>query len=528
MQDRNSLDTARLQHYVDRFGHLRCLVIGEAILDSYLRGTADRLCREAPVPIVSVQQRENLPGGAANTAVNVACLGAQVEFLSVIGDDLQGHTLRQELIGRGVGTQHLLVQEGRCTLAKHRVLAGGQILIRFDEGHTHPIDRDTERLLAARLSELFHCFDAVIVSDYGYGVLTPDLIATLGHLQASHPTVLVVDSKHLPQYRQVGVTAIKPNYDEVVRLLGSGQSGPFGSRAEWVAAHRKRLLELTGARIAAVTLDTDGAIIIESDGDCYRTYARPVEHSLAVGAGDTFASVLALALAAGAGTHEAAELASAAASIVVCREGTATCSAHELRQHLSTGHKYIPDLHHMAERAQFYHRQGKRIVFTNGCFDILHAGHIAFLNRARALGDVLVVAVNSDRSVRRLKGHGRPINRLQDRVKVLAALDCVDHIVPFDDDIPTTLICAIKPHVFAKGGNYTRDMLPEARTVEEMGGRVHILPCFEQGSTRTLIERIRSINALQRADSNHGLPLDHSHYVDVAPPESYNGQSYAG
>jgi D-beta-D-heptose 7-phosphate kinase/D-beta-D-heptose 1-phosphate adenosyltransferase len=209
------------------------------------------------------------------------------------------------------------------------------------------------------------------------------------------------------------------------------------------------------------------------------------------GAGDTFTSTLALALAAGAAATQAAELASAAAAVVVGKERTAACTAQELREVLGALGKYVPDLTRLAARAEFYRRQGRTVVFTNGCFDILHKGHVSLLHRARALGDVLIVGVNSDAGIRRLKGPSRPINTLEDRVQVLAALGCVDHLIAFDEDTPCNLIRALRPQVFVKGGDYTRERLPEAPLVEELGGVVHILPSVEAHSTTGLIEKIQ-------------------------------------
>ena len=468
-------------------------MIGEAIIDSYLHGTADRICREAPVPIVAVKNREDLPGGAANTAVNVRSLGAQVAFLSVVGDDREGDLLCNALEARGVPTEYVLREPGRGTLAKNRVMAGSQILVRFDDGTTGPMSPEIERALIGRLEALFPECDAVIVSDYGYGILTPRVIDTLKRLQKERPRVLVADSKYLPAYRNVGVTAVKPNYGEVVQLLGYVPEENGEARVDRITRESERLLDITGAQFAAVTLDTEGAVIIERGNPPYRTYARPAAHSRAVGAGDTFVSTLALALAAGADRPEAAELASAGASIVVAKDGTAVCSAGELREHFSAGDKYMAGVERLAARVDFYRQQGRRIVFTNGCFDILHRGHITFLNRAKALGDVLIVGVNGDASVRRLKGEGRPINSLEDRVQVLAALSCIDHIVPFDEDTPVDLLRAVCADVVVKGGNYSRETLPEAALAEELGGRVEILPIVEDLSTTGIIRKIQEV-----------------------------------
>ncbi|MFP4440039.1 MAG: D-glycero-beta-D-manno-heptose 1-phosphate adenylyltransferase [Chloroflexaceae bacterium] len=481
-----------LAQVIDTFRDLRVLVIGDVMLDSYLEGTTDRLCREAPVPVVSLNRREDRPGGAANTAANLHGLGAAVTLLAVTGADLEGNRLRQILADQGITTDHMPAHPARGTLAKQRIIAAGQMLVRFDQGSTDPVDLHTEQLLIERLREHFPRSDAVIISDYGYGGLTRRVIQTLAELQAGYRRVVVVDAKDLVAYRHVGVTAVKPNYAEAMQLLGSRASCRNGARVDTIAAHGPWLLEQVGTQIAAVTLDTDGALIFERGNPPYRTYARPTPPSRSAGAGDTFVSALALALAAGAGTPTAAELASAAAALVVAQDGTVTCTANALREYVSTGDRYITDRARLVERVERYRRQGRRVVFTNGCFDIIHRGHIDFLNRARVLGDVLIVGVNTDASARRVKGPARPINPLEDRIEVLAALSSIDHLVAFAEDTPCALIQAIRPDVFVKGGDYTRAQLPEAELVEQLGGRVQILPHLDDRSTTRLIARIRA------------------------------------
>ena len=491
---------ANLLNVIDACAGRRVLVIGEAMLDSYLEGAAGRLCREAPVPVVNVTCRTDVPGGAANTAANVAALGAHVVFLSAIGADAEGELLRRALEARAVPVTQVLTSPARHTPVKHRVVAAGQILVRFDQGSTDPVDAPTEQALIARLGYWFPRCDAVIVSDYGYGILTPRIIAALADLQARLPRVLVVDARDLAAYRQVGSTAVKPNYEETVQLLGlkAGRD----SRVAEVTAQGARVLDLAGTRIAAITLDTDGGLIFERGQAPYRIYARPGPHSRATGAGDTFVSTLALALAAGAPTPIAAELAAAATAVVVARDGTVCCSAAELRESLSAGGRYVSSLARLTALVETYRAQGRRIVFTNGCFDILHRGHSSFLSQAKALGDVLIVGINSDAGVRRLKGPGRPINPLEDRVQVLAALSGVDHVIAFDEAMPDALIRAVRPDIFAKGGNYTREDLPEAALVEALGGVVRILPYLQDHSTAHIIRRTRAVHALPAFTEN--------------------------
>ena len=473
-------------HLINAWQKLTVLVIGEAMLDSFFEGTSIRFCQEAPVPVVDINDRRDVPGGAANTAANVASLGAKAVFLSVVGDDHEGDRLKQILRQRGIATEYLLTAS-RATLAKQRVLAASQLVVRFDQGSTEAIAADVEQELIERLVILFPECDAVIVSDYGYGILTPRIIKTLANLRADRPGVLVVDSKRLEAYREVGATAVKPNYDEATRLLNLPKL-TGSERIKQIEANREALLTLTGAKLAAVTLDADGAIIFERDRPPFRSEATPTSNIRATGAGDTYASALTLALAAGADSQTAALLAAAATAVVVSQVGTTTCSAVGLRQFLSG--KLI-DRTDLALLVQQLHSTSKRIVFTNGCFDILHSGHVTYLEQAAALGDILIIGVNSDESVRGLKGASRPINPLGDRLTVLSALASVDYVVPFAESTPIELIKIVRPDIYVKGGDYTPQTLPEAPIVQELGGVVKILPFVSDRSTTSLINRIR-------------------------------------
>jgi len=485
------IDLARL---AADFKGRHVVVIGDALLDVYLSGAVGRLCREAPIPIVEVDRRVQVPGGAGNVAVNAGTLGARATLVGIVGDDRDGEALRAALVRAGVDTGHLLTVPQRCTPAKHRLLGGPQMLARFDQGTRDAADDGTMTELVGRVTRLYGGADAVVLADYGYGLFTPALIQSLAYLQRRQPRIVVADSRTLARFAPIGVTAVKPSFNEAVRLLGlDGAAGGRG-RAETTQAHAAALLDVTGARIAAVTLDIDGAVVLERERAPYRTYARPAQRSRSTGGGDTFAAAFALALAVGADTPEAAELASAAAAVVVGKDGTVPCHADELRAMISGDAKRLSDTAAIVDTVRRHRARGARIVFTNGCFDILHRGHVALLNRAKALGDVLVVGVNGDASVRRLKGANRPINALDDRIKVLTALSYVDHVAAFDGDSPTELIRLIRPDVYVKGGDYTRATLPEAPLVEELGGAVCFLPYLSDRSTSGLIERIRAVS----------------------------------
>jgi D-beta-D-heptose 7-phosphate kinase/D-beta-D-heptose 1-phosphate adenosyltransferase len=473
---------------IHAFTGLRVLVLGEAMLDSYLNGHTRRLCREAPVPVVDLDSCHDVPGGGANAAVNAAMLGAHVTFLSVVGDDDEADRLGAALEASGVSAEFLLRDPSRRTLVKQRVLAGGQILLRLDRGSVEDLAPELEEQLCARLRAAWSEADAVIVSDYGYGISTPRVIDAFAALQAASPRILVADGKDLRRLARARPTAVKPNYAEAAALLGlelcSGEA-----RLRQIAAYELELLEITCARIAAITMDASGGLVFEAGQPPYRTYTRPSPDANATGAGDTFVSALALALASGASTPTAADLASSAATITLGRAGTTACTAAELRLHLASRDKLLP-ASELGALTDNLRRAGKRLVFTNGCFDILHRGHVSLLNRAKSLGDVLIVGLNSDESVRRLKGATRPINRASDRAQVLAALSCVDHIVEFPQDTPMTLIERARPDVYVKGADYTSKTLPEAPLVERLGGEVQLLPYLDNFSTTGIIARI--------------------------------------
>lgn len=475
---------------IARFADLRVAVIGEAMLDRYVEGEVGRLCREAPVPIVAVSERRDVPGGAANAAAALAALGAQTRFLSVIGPDEAGDALKALLDERGVDTSTLIAAPGRDTIVKQRVSARGQLLLRLDQGSEHAVPEFVERRLIEALTLIWTDVDAIVASDYGYGICTGGVIAAIAELQARDPHILVADAKDLPRWQAAGLTAAKPNYAEAAQIVGLDLLNGTAERVAQVGERRYELTGAIGADIVAVTLDRAGAVVFERGLEPYRTFTTPAPDSHAAGAGDTFTATLALALAAGAHSANAADLASAAAAACVAATGTTTCSAAMLIEQVA-GEQKVAGSASVAAQVAGWRAGGKRVVFTNGCFDILHHGHITYLNRAKSLGDVLVVGLNSDASVQRLKGPKRPINPEQDRAAVLAALGCVDLVVLFEEDTPARLIEVIRPDLFVKGGDYTIDTLPEAPLVHALGGEVKLLDFLDDRSTTSIIDRIR-------------------------------------
>lgn len=312
---------------------LTVLVIGDVMLDRYWHGRADRLCPEAPVPVVTVTAQRDYAGGAANVVANLVSLGARVIVLSVLGKDGSGDRLHQLLTQSDRVTDQLIRSPHRSTLTKQRVMAANHLLVRFDTGSTAAIAPTEEDEVIDRLTEWFPLCDAVVISDYDYGILTPRIIQVLTDLQASFPRPVVVDSKHLHRYRSLGATAVKPNYKQALALLGLPSQ--TDQRSTQITAHRAQLLEITGAAIVAVTLDWEGAVVFDRHA-LHLTSAIPAPSQQTSGAGDTYVSALTLALAARAPLALAASLAAAATAVVVQHAGTTCCTAEELLQHMNT------------------------------------------------------------------------------------------------------------------------------------------------------------------------------------------------
>jgi D-beta-D-heptose 7-phosphate kinase / D-beta-D-heptose 1-phosphate adenosyltransferase len=484
------------------------LVIGDLMLDGWWSGTIERLCREAPAPVVDIATRESAPGGAANTAMNLAALGARVSVAGIIGTDDAGATLRRELVAAGIGVEHLHSHPDMVTTTKIRISSGGQVMLRIDDSAT-AVPAGALAALAASVGAAVEHQDAVLVCDYGTGVLAEPVRAALEQALAGaratgkdaareeadagapdRRPLTVVDAHDPRPWAGLRPDLVTPNAGEAARMLDlrlpDGQE-----RVAVVTGHRDALLAATGARSVVVTLDRDGTLCFSADGATHRTWARAAAEKQASGAGDTFVAALTLARSVGLPLTASLDLAQAAADVVVHQPGTSVCSTSQLARHLESFADTALGPEELAQELAARRAQGQRIVLTNGCFDVLHSGHTRYLNQAKQLGDVLVVALNSDESVRRLKGPGRPINPGADRAAVIAALSCVDYVTIFDTPTASPLITQIKPDIYAKGGDYTPEMLAETGAVEEYGGRVAILDYVADRSTTAVVQRIR-------------------------------------
>ncbi len=470
---------------VPDFGNARVLVAGDIMLDRYWRGGTSRISPEAPVPVVHVKEVEERPGGAGNVALNIAALGATATLVGLTGDDEPADSLQQRLGGAGVRC-HFCRMPDFPTVTKLRIISRQQQLIRLDFEEDFTIAGQGAELMQERYRALLPEVDTVLLSDYAKGALQP--VAPFIEAAREAGKRILVDPKSRDFSIYHGASLITPNMAEFEAVVGPCR------HEEELAEKGLRLIRELELEALLVTRGEHGMTLLRADRPEYHLPTRAREVFDVTGAGDTVISVLAAALAAGEPLEHATALANLAAGIVVGKLGTAAISVPELRQALRDD----PDSGGVMSEEQLLlavedaRAQGERIVMTNGCFDILHAGHVAYLEEARKLGDRLIVAVNDDASVAALKGSGRPINPLERRMAVLAGLQSVDWVVPFSELTPERLICRVRPDYLVKGGDYRPEEIAGHECVTASGGEVRVLN-FEEGmSTSGIISTIRS------------------------------------
>lgn len=475
-----------VRQVIDR--HPLVTVIGDVILDGWFRGDAPRMSREAPVPVVEVSERRFAAGGAANTALNLAALGARVRLVGIVGTDDASTRLLDLLNDAGVDVASMVRCDSLPTAAKTRIVSGDQVIVRLDELPRAPYPAETlTAMVTAALASVTGA-DAEIVCDYGLGAVA-GVVRDALTARPERPAFSVVDAHDVAAWRLFAADLVTPNARETSALLGIDLRSD-DDRSAVVENRAAEVLARSGARAAVVTLDRDGTLLVTAEGVSHRTRARPAAERLASGAGDTFVAALTLARVAGMPLDVSASFGQAAADVVVRHDGTTVCTPGELLDGLSEAPGVIGREALLAAVAEA-RASGCRVVFTNGCFDVLHRGHTTYLRQARALGDLLVVAVNSDASARRLKGPSRPINPESDRAAVLASLGFVDYVTVFDEDTPSALIEALRPDFYAKGGDYSVEMLEESEVVRAFGGEVRILGYVAEHSTTEIVSRIR-------------------------------------
>ena len=465
------------------FSNSNILVVGDVMLDQYWTGRAGRISPEAPVPVVKVADEDVRAGGAANVALNIADLGAQVSLMGVIGEDAFGEQLTQVLTQSNVNSDWVFSEAG--TICKLRVLSHHQQLIRMD--FENDVPTSAAQSLADLVAEKVSQFDVVVISDYAKGALqfVEQMIAAARKVNVP----VFIDPKGNDFTRYQGATLVKPNQGEFELIVGACAD------ANDVVAKGNQLIEDINLEALLVTRSENGMALMEKEAAPTLMKSRAQEVFDVTGAGDTVIATLATAYASGMSLPESVHLANEAASIVVRKVGTSTVSRVELEEQMNASMRHQgyasmseDEVHSLIQIAQ---EKGERVVFTNGCFDLLHSGHVRYLNEAAKRGERLVVAVNSDESVQILKGTTRPIVGLAGRMELLSALSCVDWVVPFNEETPERLICKLQPDILVKGGDYKPEEIAGAQCVWDNGGEVAVLSFWDGYSTTNMVEKIQ-------------------------------------
>jgi D-beta-D-heptose 7-phosphate kinase/D-beta-D-heptose 1-phosphate adenosyltransferase len=480
------------KHLADLTGQT-VLCIGDLMLDEFVYGEVTRISPEAPTPVITVKRTEVMIGGAGNVARNLVALGTRCIFVGVVGDDDAGGELKKELAKILRIDAHLVTDAGRRTTRKVRFVSEHHSahLLRADWEPASPVDSKSEDALIGHVIKAMPKAGAVVLSDYAKGALTPRVIRAVidAANKAGRPVVVDPKGRDYGIYR--GATLITPNQQE----LADATHSP-AQTDDQVAAAAAELGRMLGAKAVLVTRSEAGMTLV-GEGAAIHVPAYPVRVRDVSGAGDTVVAVLAAMLAMQADFESAMRAANAAAAVVVGKRGTATLSVAELRSRilpaatLAPEEKIVFDWALLDEHLAEWRRQGLRVGFTNGCFDLLHPGHVKLLAGARAACDRLVVGLNGDASVTRLKGEGRPVQPVQSRAEVLAALEAVDLVVVFDEDTPEKLIARVKPTVLIKGSDYTREDVVGHAIVEAAGGEVILIDIVPGHSTSAMVERSR-------------------------------------
>lgn len=481
------------------------LVIGDLMLDRFVYGAIHRVSPESDAPVLDQEREQIMPGGAGNVAVNLRSLGVAAHLLAVVGDDEAGGAVAELLAAQGIDCGGLIVAAGRPTTVKTRFSAGSRQLLRVDSETREPVGEREEQRLIERAETLMPDMQAVILSDYAKGVLTDTVIRAVIASALAHGVPVLADPKKSDFRVYAGAYAVTPNRKEL-----SGVTGMAAGSDEQVTAAARRLMQDAGLARLVVTRSEDGMSVFDGDAPPLHLGASAQEVCDVSGAGDTVIATLAAALAAGAGLAEAAVLAGRSAGLAVAKRGTASVTGTELGRVLESGAPAGLSLgtgrgaricgpDDAAVLIRRWQDNGLRVGFTNGCFDILHYGHVTYLNDARDRCDRLVVALNGDASVRLLKGPDRPLHDQDARAAVIGALAAVDMVVFFgaekagDDNTPCALIAALRPDIYFKGGDYAIETLPETPVVRAYGGKVEIMPFHDGHSTTATLKKIGTL-----------------------------------
>ena len=489
MESQCEIDSDALLQALNRCANASILVVGDVMLDEYIDGTVERISPEAPVPVVRAGSSEFRLGGAANVARQIAALGATVHLIGVIGDDVAGETLCRLCGETGISTESLVVARDRRTTRKLRIVSQSQQLLRIDWEDRH---QSSSSVTDALLHNIARCnpADLVIVSDYAKGVVSESVVRELVRSRDPRRRTVVVDPKHRDFGRYRGVSILTPNLRELSEASGCVLEAEDTFAIATAARAQIRAGAFEGL---VVTLGDRGILIVMADG--FELLIPALKRAVydVTGAGDTFVAVLTACLATGATMTAASRIANAAAGIAVGQIGAVAVSASQIEEALTgLSQSKVLSRNELQDRVKRWRQTGRRIVFTNGCFDLLHPGHLSLLHHAKSLGDILVLAINSDDAVRRLKGPTRPVIGQNDRAAMLSALGCVDAVTIFDEDTPLETVRCVQPDILVKGQDYQLDEVVGRDVVEAAGGRVVLVPLLPNYSTTSLLARVHT------------------------------------
>jgi D-beta-D-heptose 7-phosphate kinase / D-beta-D-heptose 1-phosphate adenosyltransferase len=465
----------------------KILVIGDLIIDHYLWGTSDRISPEAPVPVVKINNESTMLGGAGNVLNNLKALGAKADILSVVGDCKNSLLMKSLLEKISINTEYLITEKNRITSKKSRIIISQQQIVRFDQENSSQINKSSQEKILNYFKKLVGDYDCLLLSDYGKGLFSNELTQSIINIANLNNTKVLIDPKGPDFSKYRGSYLLTPNIKEASEATKINIQDDSSLKKAIISLKSKCDLN-----ISLITLSNQGIAVYDNEFRTHPTAARKVFD--VTGAGDTVLAALGFALASNCSIDESVQFSNLAAGVVVGKVGSASATLNEISEYESRLNKSTSDKHIKTQKeitylAQDLKKRGLKIIFTNGCFDIIHSGHIKYLEAAKSFGDILIVGINSDQSVSSIKGKSRPINSEKDRSLVLAALESVDYVVIFNDDTPYNLIRSIMPEILVKGGDYKNqkvigsDIVDELRLVEFIDGK----------STSKIINKIKNI-----------------------------------
>lgn len=477
-------------NFIDKMDSARILCLGDIMLDEYITGTISRISPEAPVPVIQIKDKSIVLGGVGNVVRNLAAMGCHVTLISVVGNDENGSQIDQLLTQIPKVKSQILKDKKRVTTTKTRYISGNQQVLRTDREQNSPLGEATEAKICKAFKEQIHRHDVVVLSDYAKGFFSPQLLQSLIQEAKAHDKPVLVDPKGSDFNRYKGATLLTPNLHE----LSLATHSKINSDTDIVKV-AKSVAQTSDLKALVVTRGSQGMTLVESTGKTKHIKTRALEVFDVSGAGDTVIAMIAACLAVEIKLPEAVNTANIAAGIVVSKIGTAVVYPEELLAALhvieiQSHEEKIVTWERGAAIAHKWKRLDQRIVFTNGCFDLLHPGHVALLNKAKEAGHKLIVGLNTDCSIKRLKGQDRPIQKERDRAYVLSSLQCVDLIMLFEEDTPLNLIKLLKPDILIKGADYTIDQVVGASFVQNYGGQVKLIDLVEGQSTTRMVNKM--------------------------------------